>query len=240
MNLISDSLICEIVTASHIIIDKTTSEDQLVFIGQSPDYLSYLVGQSRKVVRVPMSGRIYCDQWTIPTQDALRGIFNLLDNYELKPNKIILIDHSHSGKSISGFAKLLNRYFGFIGCENTQWNWNYQAFRFKFINLVSPEQINGWIVKPDLAFVQTIGFVCMPGLVDLANEKYPRTIKMFQYWLWGTKSHVSTQTNDCDINYNILCDKINEFIEKFQPQTDALVYWRTHITFAGDTNRKKY
>ena len=219
METICFNLINEIITASKLIVDKINPFDHLIFIGQSPDYLSYLVGLERKISRIPMSGHIYCDEWTMPPANKLEKMFELIDTLELNYSNIVLIDHSHSGKSISGFSKLLNRYFGFIDKNNTQWNYKQNSYAFPFINLISPEQKLGWIDRPEPAFINSCGFVILPSLVDLANSKYPRTIKHAQFNSWD---ELANPTDEYVRNYQLLSDKIQaqlangNFISNFQ------------------------
>ncbi len=229
METISYALINEIITASILVINKTKPTDHLVFIGQSPDYLTCLVGQHRKISRIPMSGRVYCDQWNIPPADKLKAYFELLDTFNLEPNNIILIDHSHSGKSISGFSKLINRYFGFIDSKNTQWDYKTGSYVFPFINLISPNQQFGWIYKPDPAFVCTVGYIIMPSLVELANSKYPRTISNCQFEQWDK---ISLKTDSSSQNYQWLCDKILKYNISFDYTQNSLVCFREYVEFA--------
>ena len=50
-----------------------------MFIGQSPNYLSYIVEKERFVIRVPCSGRFLIDEYTIPNESQLAGIKKLFD-----------------------------------------------------------------------------------------------------------------------------------------------------------------
>jgi hypothetical protein len=171
------SLFDEIINASKLLQNHTHPNDVLVFIGQSPNYLSYIVEKYRNVIRVPMSGRLYIDEWTIPSDKQLSAFKRMLDNIGLSElitlNKhLILIDHSHSGQSINSFGKLLNILYK-------------KYCSYDFINIVSPVQADdGWIKCPDQSIIKTIYFLQMPGLVDLANDKYPRSIPRYPYWEW--------------------------------------------------------
>ncbi len=231
MDSISSSLINEIITASKLLIAKTNPTDHLVFIGQSPDYLTCLVGTQRKISRIPMSGRVYCDEWNIPPIDKVKKYFEFIDTFNLDSSNIVLVDHSHSGKSISGFSKLLNRYFGFINLENTQWNYNVGSRVFPFINIISPGQKNGWIHRPDPAFVHTIGFIQMPSLVDLANTKYLRTMPHFQFCHWDNPNYELSSYN---VNYQELCLNIQTQYncDKFLENHD--VCFKANIIFGSD------
>jgi hypothetical protein len=228
METIDSNLINEIITASKLIVDKTNPSDHLIFIGQSPDYLSYMVSLKRKISRIPMSGRVYCDEWTIPPTDKLENFFTLIDKFQLDYTNIVLIDHSHSGISISGFSKLLNRYFGFIDKNNTQWDYMQTAHTFPFINLISPGQKLGWISRPEPAFIKMRGFIIIPGLVDLANSKYPRTIKHAQFNSWN---ELTNPVDEYVKNYQILCDKIQTQLDSQNFILDYQIEFCTCINF---------
>jgi len=58
---------------------------------------------------------------------------------------------------------------------------------FDFINLISPLQMKGWINTPDTRYINTLGYVIIPHLVDMANEKLPRTIHHYPHWNWNQK-----------------------------------------------------
>ncbi len=231
MESISSTLINEIITASKLLITKTKPTDHLVFVGQSPDYLTCLVGAHRKISRVPMSGRVYCDEWTVPADEKIKKYFEFLDTFNLDSANIILVDHSHSGKSISGFAKLLNRYFGFIDPKNTQWDFYQGSRSLPFINIISPVQKNGWIHRPDPAFVHTIGFILMPSLVALANSKYPRTIPHFQFSHWDK---IIGDNHGHNHNYALFCDKVQAQIDSGEFVENQDVYFRAYIEFGLD------
>ena len=176
----------ELIYASNILIKNTLSSDILVFIGQSPNYISYIIENERNVIRVPLSGRFLIDEYTIPNEFQLTGIKKMFDELGLSDsiisNKhIILIDHSHSGKSISSLGKLLNILYDVNKI-------------YDFINIVSPIQVkDGWIIRPD-SVINTTKFLVMPSLVELANNKYPRSIPMHQYWKWTEKPDFTETT----------------------------------------------
>jgi hypothetical protein len=177
--MLSGSVISEIQTAAKIIINKY-KDDQLLFIGQSPCYLSYIVEQHCDVKRIIFSGRPFLNNCN-PTDSQLKNYFKYLDSLNINVNKrIILIDHSHTGESICSFSKILNMYFGFIKNPNDRF------IEFDFLNIISDIQQNGWIKKPDSKYINVIGYIIMPSLVDLANEKYPRTIPSYKYWEWDS------------------------------------------------------
>ena len=180
----------ELIYASNLLIKNTVASDVLVFIGQSPNYLSYIVEKERFVIRVPCSGRFLIDEYTIPNELQLSGIKKLFDELglseEIISNKyvnIIFIDHSHSGQSISSFGKLLNILYDVNK-------------RYDFINIVSPTQVKDlWILIPDFSVINTTNFLVMPILVAIANNEYPRSIPIYQYWKW-TEEPNFTETKE--------------------------------------------
>ena len=64
----------ELIYASNLLIKNTLSSDILVFIGQSPNYISYIVENERNVIRVPLSGRFFFFFYTIPNEFQLSVI----------------------------------------------------------------------------------------------------------------------------------------------------------------------
>lgn len=179
----------EIISAANSLVNYTAPTDVLVFIGQSSNYLSYIVETNivetmekspRKVIRVPCSGRFLIDNETIPNQGQLAGFKQMLNELGLSEaiisnQHIFLVDHSHSGQSISSFAKLLNILYDLNK-------------RYDFINIVSAPQANdGWIMRPDYSVINTNQFLIMPSLVAIANNGYPRSIPSYQYWKWTDK-----------------------------------------------------
>lgn len=225
MEIINTDVINQIITASQTIINKTNQTDHLIFIGQSPDYLSYVVSKSRKVSRIPISGRVFGDEWSVPTDENLNKYFQMLDKFELSYSNIILIDHSHSGKSIECFSKLLNRYFHFINRKNFKYDYILEARPFKFINIISVEQQNGWIKKPNSVFVHTIGYVIIPDLVDLANEKYPRTTPHFPFFKWNLSVDESYEEN-----YKMISNIIDQHIKLSQYKLHLYVDFKSCLT----------
>lgn len=179
----------ELIYASNLLIKNTSSDDLLIFIGQSPNYLSYIVENERFVIRVPCSGRFLIDEYTIPNEFQLTGIKKMFDKLGLSEaiisNKhIILIDHSHSGQSISSFGKLLNILYDVNK-------------RYDFINIVSPIQVKDlWILIPDFSVINTTKFLVMPSLVAISNDEYPRSIPMHQYWKWTEEPNFTETTKE--------------------------------------------
>ena len=72
-------LIVEVLKASNKLIDNTKESDILIFIGQSPDYLSYIVKEYRNVISVPISCRPYLDEYSIPNETNIDKYCKLLD-----------------------------------------------------------------------------------------------------------------------------------------------------------------
>lgn len=223
MDSLNTDVINQIITASNRLISETKETVHLIFLGQSPDYLSYLVSKSRKVSRIPISGRVFGDNCSIPSENSLNKYFQMLDKFDLNYKNIILIDHSHSGISIECFSKVLNRYFNFIDRANFQYNYCAHAYCFKFINLISIEQENGWIKKPNRLFIDTIGYIIIPDLVNLANTKYPRTTPHYPFFKWDLEIDESYEEN-----YKLLSDIIDAHINsaKYNVNHDVTFkYW---------------
>jgi hypothetical protein len=176
----------EIISAANSLVNYTEQDDVLVFIGQSPTYPSYIVEKLRKVIRVPCSGRFLIDNETIPNQAQLAGFKQMLNELGLSEaiisnQHIILVDHSHSGQSISSFGKLLNLLYDLNK-------------RYDFINIVSaPQAKDGWIMRPDYLVINTERFLIMPSLVAIANNGYPRSIPSYQYWKWTEQPNWTSQ-----------------------------------------------
>jgi len=111
-------LILEVIKASNTLIDNTDKSDILIFIGQSPDYLSYIVREHRNVISVPISGRAYWDEYSIPERENLDKYCELLTDLGITKelfdnNNIIFVDHTHSGQSPSLFARVILRCLGY-------------------------------------------------------------------------------------------------------------------------------
>lgn len=190
------ALILEVIKASKTLIENTNPDDLLIFIGQSPDYLSYLVEEDRKVISVPISGRVFGDEWSIPSKENLDKYCKLLNDLGITrqifdTKNVVFIDHSHSGQSISSFAKVILRCLGYIQRHNKRLDATGRTF--KFINIVSPGQFKGgWIKNPDPFYIDTIGYIQMPNLVAFANEGkpigsehiIPRTIPHYAHFEW--------------------------------------------------------
>ncbi len=184
--MLSTKLVNEIQTAAIYIgnyVKRGPLDAQLLFIGHSPSYLSYYLEKNYNVKQIAFSGRPFMNKCN-PTQNQLANYFKYLDTFNIdKKKRIILIDHSHTGESITAFSKILNRYFGYIKSDDP----NEVGCCFDFLNIISPIQQNGWIKKPDQKYIDVIGYIIMPSLVELANDVFPRTIPSYKYWEWDSE-----------------------------------------------------
>ena len=115
--------------------------------------------------------------------DCLYKYYDYLKSKYIENKYTVLIDHSHTGQSITSFSKILNRYFNYID-RNDMNPYSYEK-SFDFINLISPLQMNGLIQKPDSRYINTLGYIIIPHLVEIANEKIPRTIHHYPHWKWS-------------------------------------------------------
>lgn len=218
-------LIIEVIKSSNKLIDNTNESDILIFIGQSPDYLSYIVKEYRKVISVPISGRPYGDEYSIPKDININNYCNLLNNLGVtndlfEKNNVILIDHSHSGQSPSLFAKVLLRCLGYI--DKYSKNLSYSNKQFKFVNIVGNNQYPYHIVDPPLNYVRTIGYLLMPNLVAFANEGkpigsefiIPRTIPHYPHWKWDkSPDYIALKEgNQCVLKLKLFYNFFKRFI----------------------------
>jgi hypothetical protein len=75
----------EIIISANLIINITSNDDVLLFIGQTPNYLSYIVerNKDRTVLRIPISGRYLTDDYTNPSDIQLQSYKQTLDNLGL-------------------------------------------------------------------------------------------------------------------------------------------------------------
>ena len=195
---LSTDIILEIILASKSLIANTKKDDVLVFIGQSPDFFSHITKEERHVISVPFGGRPFCDELSIPSKTQLDNFSKLLQGVGITRNlldtkNVILVDHSHSGTSISCFVKVILRCFDYIDRESRDLGASSRIF--KFINIVDNVQYPGWIAPPPTCFIETVGYLLMPNLVAFANEgephnsshKIPRTVPSYQYWKWDSE-----------------------------------------------------
>lgn len=179
-----DSLIInEIYTIVEILKKLISKNTQIILIGQSANYLKYFFPSDYDIKCIAISGRVFINDKTIPTKQNLLRYYDYLKSKNIENKYTILIDHSHTGQSITSFSKILNRYFNYI--DKNDINYNSVGKSFDFINLVSPLQLKGWINTPDTRYINTLGYVIIPHLVDMANENLPRTIHHYPHWNWN-------------------------------------------------------
>lgn len=206
----------EVYKTAEQLIQCTDNDDILIFIGQTPHYLYATTQKFRTSISIPFSGRPFGDFQFYPSSTQLNNFKNLLiekgitDNI-IRNNNIILIDHSHSGNSITAFSKTVNK------CFNTHKT-------FQFINVISPIQQkyrNNIIISPDRKYVKTIGYLIMPNLIAFANESnkiyntnnektnimIPRSIPHYGYWKWNYAPNYS------ELSYGICL--MNDLIEDY-------------------------
>jgi hypothetical protein len=190
-------LTLEVIKAAELLIDNTSEEDVLLFLGQTPNYIFNIVKNHRTSIAIPISGRPFGDTYNIPRREELDNYCVLLETLgvtrELFIKKdVIFIDHSHTGVSITAFARLIMRCVGLIDKYSTNVLDNNWVFRF--INIVSNVQYPNWITAPDRNFINTIGYLIMPNLVAFANENtkpigssycIPRSIPEYPYFKWN-------------------------------------------------------
>lgn len=220
-------LIMEVIKSSNKLIDNTNESDILIFIGQSPDYLSYIVKEFRKVISVPISGRPYGDQYSIPEDINIDKYCNLLSSLGVtkdlfEKNNVILIDHSHTGQSPSLFAKVLLRCLGYI--DKYSKNLSYSDKQFKFVNIVGNNQYPSHIIDPHLNYIRTIGYLLMPNLVAFANEgkpigsefSIPRSIPHYAHWEWDKSPDYSklVEGNQCVLKFKLFYNFFKRFIDE--------------------------
>ena len=157
------------------IIELYKEEDNVLFlcIGASPAYV-YTALKSLAVVstiNIPISAMtfIYTDVYTTPTTDhidKLKHFFGIYFGYHINYDKIVLIDHSHTGRSVRNFEIL------FRVCYPG-------TYKIEFINLVDT---NG------IYFIKNQPTILKKMLVsDTLNEvsghtTYPRAIHRISFW----------------------------------------------------------
>ena len=198
--MLSKSIIEELKDGAKQLINQTKSSDLLIFIGQSPVLLIPYVENDRECISIPFSGRVFQDQYCIPTKSQIDNYASLLNELGInrkiiEQRKIILVDHSHTGHSIVLFVKTLIRCLDFVdrydrtplylydeqlnnGRETKisylEENPKYSFPIFSFINMVSPKQLECCCIKkPRPQFVNTVGYIIMKNTVAFANEGIP-------------------------------------------------------------------
>lgn len=195
-------LLNEIVAVGKTILKVTTPENILIFIGQTPHYYAPIVSKHRRVICVAFSGRAYQDEWSIPSKSNLRAYKNYLESIGITQqffhenfNNIILVDHTHSGKSPICFLKTLEGALGHLQRTNN----HLTRKTMRFINLISSSQAKYdavWIKNTPTKYLKTIGYVVSPNLTAFANEsaptisghaldfKIPRSIPSYPHFKW--------------------------------------------------------
>ena len=256
-------LILEVIKASNTLIDNTDKSDILIFIGQSPDYLSYIVGEHRNVISVPISGRTYGDMFSIPTKENLDKYCELLTDLRITRelfdnNNIIFVDHTHSGQSPSLFARVILRCLGYIDrYSNNLLNSNR---KFNFINIVGNNQYPSHIKDPSSTYIRTIGYLLMPNLVAFANEgkpigseyKIPRTIPYYPHWKWNARPDYSILVDGKECSqklilyykyfdrFNMECKELNKENKSsllyFKKLLQEVINKQEHITLLSELN----
>lgn len=181
--MIDSFIIDEIYSTAEILKKMIGKDTQIILIGQSANYLKYCFSSDYDVKCIAISGRVFMDNKTLPNKDNLFKYYEYLKSKNITNKYTILIDHSHTGQSITSFSKILNRYFNYI--DRNDMNCNSIGKHFDFINLISPLQINGWIRNADMKYIKTLGYIVIPHLVEIANENLPRTIHNYPHWKWN-------------------------------------------------------
>jgi hypothetical protein len=210
--MIPSYIIDEIYSTINILIKLIGKNTQILLIGQSANYLKYCFPPYYDVKCVAMSGRVFIDNKTIPKKEDLFNYYEYLKSLNIEDKQTILIDHSHTGTSITSFSKILNRYFNFISRDNM--NYDSRGKRFDFINLISPLQSKGCIKEPDRRFIKTLGYIIIPHLVEIANEKYPRTIHHYPHWKWNQTIDTEDYKETNNILKKIFNDKEKVILEE--------------------------
>ena len=219
-------IILEIIEASNVLINNTKKDDILIFIGQSPNYLSHIIKKYRKTFVVPFSGRVYSDEYSIPKSKNINNYSNMLNDIGITrklfdSNNIIFIDHSHTGETPCLFAKIILRCLGYI----SKYSYNLHEYcekKFNFINIVSNEQYPSWIKIPSKNYINLIGYLLMPNLVAFANEsspknsihKIPRSVPHYPHYRWNESPDYTTVIEGEHSIMKLIL--FHEFITKFE------------------------
>jgi hypothetical protein len=192
----------EIICGAHTIIDLGTEETIFICIGQTPHYLAQIIAKHRRTFCVAFSGRAFQDEYTTPNEQQQQTYKHYLESLGLTQSffrdniqNIILVDHTHSGKSPQLFIKMLETILDVKLTNGTS---------MQFVNLISPAQASydcGWIIDPPRNIVTTVGYVVLPNLIPLANEgnlpetstkkhtkPLPRSIPSYPHYRWDKPS----------------------------------------------------
>ncbi len=119
------------------------------------------------------------EEGTLPKKEHLSNYCHYLfksglSEEKVKSGKLVLIDHSHTGQSITSFAKILNH------CAKVA-----APSPYPFINLISLAQSSGgWIQAPSSTYVRTREKLIIKHLVELANDEVPRVVPNYPHWNW--------------------------------------------------------
>lgn len=187
-------LLLDILRVVKTLENLSNTETIIIAIGQTPYYISKFI-ENRNVINVAFSGRPFGDEYSIPNNKQLKGYKAYLNSLGITPelfnkkHNIILLDHTHSGKSTVCFVKTIEKTLGV----------NIRGINF--INLISSGSAT-WCTNPCTYYVNTIRCVELDTLVPFANEScsviinnsdtnytIPRCIPCYQYWKWDTPLH---------------------------------------------------
>ena len=197
-------LYTEIKHASNIIIDCTTHDTIVIFIGQSANLLYHAIKDKRQCFELPFSG-IY----NITGKDYKERC-NYIDKYnkvicqcgitkDMGTKKIYLIDYSVTGGSINSVSYLLNKYFG--------------IFR-KY-------EIIYWSIYNDcIYFSDALSIIRLNNLIDIYY--LPELANFEDIFGIRTISKLLFQNNDIVIRNPTDRYDVNEFIDNFLKQLQTV------------------
>jgi hypothetical protein len=160
---------------------KGEDKNELLFLclGATPAYLYTYLNKCYKynVINIPISGLslIFAPNYYSTVSDDQNKKFCDYLNKFLKLSywpryamqKLIIIDHSHTGKSISNFIKLITK---------CQFNFN----KIDFCNLVDKVTPNALIKKPTVE-LNKIHFIKASGINDMSGHIYPRATHQLHF-----------------------------------------------------------
>ena len=167
-----------LVALSDNLIKATTEHETLLLVGQSPAYLRPLLEKGhRKTIQIAVS-RSKPSKTLAPTEAQQKFYCQYLEKLGVDANllqneKLVLIDHSFSGKSLGKFAEVLNK------CSK-------KNVTYRFINFASAKHIGQHrIHNPDAKLVSTISIFGVPHrqMMTFADE-LPRTVPEYPVELW--------------------------------------------------------
>lgn len=160
---------------------KNEDKNELLFLclGATPAYLYTYLNKcyKYKVINIPISGLNLIfepNYYTTVTEDQNNKFCNYLNKYLKIANwpryamrKLIIIDHSHTGKSISNFIKLINK------CK-------FKFDEINFCNLVDNKIPIGFIKNPSVK-INNIHIIKADGINDMAGHIYPRATQQIHF-----------------------------------------------------------